>query len=148
MQTKDVLMMHKRLGEIVLRTTKLNAMIAFYRDIIGLHEYQVFEKACFLQIADDLPGHPQLLVLFDASIASNGPGEPPFAGHDTWHSPLHHFAFAVDLADFASEQERLAGLGYELRTATHLPMQWRSFYLYDPDGNVVEYVCHDTSIGT
>lgn len=139
-------MVHKRLGEIVIRTPRLDPMMKFYRDIIGLTEYKSFNFAKFYKVSDDLKGHPQILALFDENIPSNGPGEPQFKDHIVHNSPIHHLAFAMTIDDFNAELKRFKNLGIELRTAKYKEMGWRSFYLYDPDGNTVEFVCYDKSI--
>jgi catechol 2,3-dioxygenase len=139
-------MVKKRLGEIVLRTPQREEMVDFYTRVIGLEPYKELSIATFLKVSDDLNGHPQVLAIFDPEIASNGPGEPTFTGHDVSLSPLHHLAFAVDADGFDAELRRIADLGHEVRTAAHRVMGWRSFYIYDPDGNTVEFVRSDPTL--
>ncbi|MEM7332056.1 MAG: VOC family protein, partial [Chloroflexota bacterium] len=55
-------------------------------------------------------------------------------------------AFTIDLADFDAEVAHLEALGQAVRTSTHAWVQWRSLYLNDPEGNLVEFVCFDPSI--
>jgi catechol 2,3-dioxygenase len=140
-------MKQKRLGEIVLRTPNRKDMINFYCDVVGFPEYKDLGPVTFLKVSEDLKGHPQVLALFDAEIPSNGPGEPQFDGHNVNETPVHHIAFSLTKQDFDSEQKRFADLGYEIRTAAYIQMGWRSFYVYDPDGNTIEFVCHDESLG-
>jgi len=59
---------------------------------------------------------------------------------------LHHFAFVLDQKDFESERERLQAKNLNLHFAEHPQFGWRSIYLFDPDGNSVEFVCYDSSI--
>ena len=59
---------------------------------------------------------------------------------------LHHFALEIDLADYEPERARLHGLGLDVVTAEHRWCQWRSIYVRDPEGNVVELVCFDPSL--
>lgn len=136
----------KRLGEVVIRTAQLEEMVSFYLDVVGLETYKKMPSAHFLKIADDLVGHPQVIAIFDQKIPSNGVGEPSFAGVDMRQSSLHHFAFALDKPDFYAEQERLEKSHQEFRTTTYPELLWRSLYLYDPDGNVVEFVCYDETL--
>jgi len=39
--------------------------------------------------------------------------------------------------------ERLEDLGLDVTTADHAWTQWRSLYVNDPEGNIVEWVCFD-----
>lgn len=139
-------MTRKRLAEIVLRTPNREDMISFYRNVVGFATYKEFGAATFLKISDDLKGHPQVLAIFDAGIPSNGPGEPAFKGHEANRTTVHHIAFSLVKNDFEREQKRFAELGYEIRKATYVQMGWRSFYIYDPDGNTIEFVCPDESL--
>jgi len=139
-------MTQKRLGEVVLRTTQIDAMKRFYREIIGLEEYRKIGTAQFFKISEDREGHPQILALFQEDWESNGPGEPHFSGHDAGKSTLHHLAFSMALEDWVKECDRLIDLGCELRTMIYPAMKWRSAYVYDPDGNTVEIVCFDDAI--
>ena len=50
-------------------------------------------------------------------------------------------------ADFAHEKSRLEALGLEVTTAEHAWVRWRSLYVIDPEGNEVELVCYDSSVG-
>jgi len=52
----------KRLGELVLRSTNAQALVEFYRDVIGLEPYATLGRATFLKVDDDFEGHPQLLA--------------------------------------------------------------------------------------
>ena len=60
---------------------------------------------------------------------------------------MDHIAFAIALDDYAAELDRLKGLGLEVQTATHDWVKWRSLYVRDPEGNEVELVCYDPSVG-
>ena len=139
-------MIQKRLAEIVLRTPNRENMVKFYRDVVGFSEYKDLGAVTFLKISDDLKGHPQVIALFDDRIPSNGPGEPRFDGHNVNQTPVHHIAFSLAKHDFENEKKRFVDLGQEIRTATYMQMGWRSFYVYDPDGNTIEFVCPDESL--
>jgi len=136
----------KRLGELVLRSENPKALVKFYQEIIGLERFAQLGTATFLKVADDLEGHPQLLVIFDKAHAFSGPQD---LDSETAHAnagTLHHFAFALEPGDFASEQKRLEEAGIELQVAEHRQFGWRSVYLFDPDGNSVELVCYDPAV--
>jgi hypothetical protein len=44
-------------------------------------------------------------------------------------------------------QIKLKGLGLQVETAEHAWVHWRSLDVSDPEGNQVELVCYDASVG-
>jgi catechol 2,3-dioxygenase-like lactoylglutathione lyase family enzyme len=138
-------MVEKRLGEIVIRTPNMQQMVAFYRDVIDLEPFKQSGTMQFFKISDGFMGQTQALGLFELGEISDV-DDTTFDGHDVRKTPFHHFAFIIDHKDYADEFRRIAALGYTLRTMEHTLTQSRSFYLYDPDGNTVEFVCYDPSI--
>ncbi len=130
----------KSLGEIALRVHDLDAMQAFYQNIIGLELMRRFPNSAFFKIADGHAGHTQILALFDRRK------EPGYAGLNAAHTTVDHIAFVIALEDFEAERKRLEGLGCQLKFATHERVHWRSLYVRDPEGNNVELVCHDASV--
>lgn len=135
----------KALGEIALRTANIDALFEFYRDVVGLEPMVKWEEVAFFKIAEGYGGHAQVLALFAMSRESNA-GRPRWEQVDVRNTTLHHLAFTIDLADYESEKRRLEGLGLDVRVSDHAWVQWRSLYINDPDGNVVEFVCFDGSI--
>lgn len=131
------------LGEIALRVNNLGPMRDFYRDVIGLQLMRESESMAFFRIADGVAGHTQILALFDRSIGDHHRSSytPPNATEST----LDHLAFSIDRKDFEAERERLESLGLPVDLAFHAWVQWRSLYVRDPEGNVVELVCFDPS---
>src|SRR5579871_1460058 len=140
-------MVEKQIGEIVIRTPNLQKMVAFYRDVIGLQPFKVLRRMQFLKVSDGFGGQSQAIGLFELDEVSDV-DDTCFDGHDVRKTPFHHFAFIIDLKDYGNEFKRISALGHELRTMEHSLTQSRSFYLYDPDGNTVEFVCYDPSIPT
>lgn len=136
----------KALGEIALRTSQLEEMWQFYTHVVGLEPLARWHDVAFFRIAAGHGGHTAVLALF----AEDRPGN---AARQEWgavegrHTTLHHLAFTIDMADYEPERDRLVALGQEVRTAEHAWVQWRSLYINDPDGNVVEWVCYDASVG-
>jgi catechol 2,3-dioxygenase len=126
----------KQLGEIALRVHDLAKMKSFYRDIIGLEVLGEFPNSVFFKIADGYGGHTQVLALFDRSVSVH---------HD--RSTLDHVAFTIALEDYESELQRLRIIGLTVETNTHQWVKWRSMYVRDPEGNEVELVCYDPTIG-
>jgi len=130
----------KGLGEIALRVTDLAAMERFYQDVVGLEVLGRSERAVFFGIANGYGGHTQALALFDRSTAAD------YRGLDAATSTIDHIAFEIDLADYLTEKERLERLGLEVTTAEHAWVHWRSLYITDPEGNLVEWVCYDETV--
>jgi len=62
-------------------------------------------------------------------------------------STLHHVALNVALEDFESEKIRLEGLGLKVNSSVHEWLHVRSLYFSDPEGNLLEFVCYDASVG-
>jgi catechol 2,3-dioxygenase-like lactoylglutathione lyase family enzyme len=130
----------KALGEIALRVNDLDAMQAFYQDVIGLKLLRRFPDAAFFKIADGYGGHTQILALFDRSRQSG------YAGLSAAQTTVDHLAFTIAREDFESERARLEALGCKLEFADHDWVHWRSLYVRDPEGNNVEFVCYDPSV--
>jgi catechol-2,3-dioxygenase len=134
----------RALGEVVLRVRDLEAVTKFYTDVIGLDVLREFEGITFLRVAAGHGGHTQIVGLFEASLPD------PFGRHrgpvDAGATSLHHFALEIDRGDYENERKRLEDLGAEITTFEHRWCHWRSIYVKDPEGNVVELVCFDESV--
>jgi len=137
------------LGEIALRVDDLDGMQAFYENVVGLKLMDRFEHAAFFRIAEGFGGHTQILALFDRAAA------PPrskffattFRGVDQRGSSLDHLAFEIDLSNIEVEQRRLESLGVEIKTVEFAWVHWRSLFFRDPEGNTVEFVAYDETVG-
>jgi catechol-2,3-dioxygenase len=126
----------KSLGEVALRVNDLQLMKRFYQDVLGLEVLGEFATATLLKIAQGYGGHTQVLGLFDRSVRV-GPE----------HTTVDHIAFTIGLGDYDSEKKRLESLGLEVEVQDHVWVKWRSLYFNDPEGNQVELVCYDASLG-
>jgi catechol 2,3-dioxygenase len=131
---------NKQLGEIALRVENLDVMQSFYEDTIGLELIKRFPNSAFFKIAEGLEGHTQILALFDRST------DQGYVGLRSDYSTIDHIAFSISLDDYELEKERLENIGLPVRTSEHAWVQWRSLYIYDPEGNEVEFVCFDPNI--
>jgi catechol 2,3-dioxygenase-like lactoylglutathione lyase family enzyme len=138
-------MVKKQLGEVVIRTPNMQKMAAFYRDVVELEPFKTQGTMQFFKVSEGINGQAQAIGLFELGEVSDV-DDTPFDGHDVRKTPFHHFAFIIDHKDYTTEFNRISALGYMLRTMEHSLTQSRSFYLYDPDGNTVEFVCYDPSI--
>ena len=136
----------KALGEVVLRVRDLDVMQEFYEKVIGLELLERFDNTMvFFRIAPDYEGHTQTLALFDQSGEADHRSRH-YTGVDPEKSPLHHMAFTISLSDYEAEKERLQNLGLDVETVEHVWQHYRSLYITDPEGNVVEFVCYDPSV--
>ncbi len=123
----------KGLAEIVLNVhdTNLDKTVAFYKETLGLEEI-ARPGPIFLKAGNPAINIPQLLVLMPL---------PPTSAFFMRPRPLHHLAFEIAAEDFEGEEQRLKGLGYELRYGEHPVFNVRTLYLDDPEGNEVELIC-------
>ncbi len=78
-----------------------------------------------------------MLGLFDRSV----PVGPE-------HTTVDHLAFTIALDDYDVEKRRLEALGLTVDVQNHDWVKWRSPYFHDPEGNNVELVCYDPSLGS
>ena len=124
------------LGELALRVRDLAAMRAFYRDVVGLEVFREGENHVFFKVADGVEGHPQLLVLFD-----RGRGVSPDS------STLDHLAFVIGREEYDDRRRQLEEHGLEPATKEFPNFGWRALFVSDSDGNTVEFVCHDPTVG-
>ena len=126
----------KALGEVAFRVNNLASMKRFYQEVLGLEVLGEFPTAVLLKIADNYGGHTQVLGLFDRSVPV-GPER----------STVDHIAFTIALSDYEPEKRRLEGLGLAVEVKDHVWVKWRSLYFHDPEGNEVELVCFDPTVG-
>lgn len=134
----------KGLGEVILLVNSIIKVKQFYKEIIGLEIIAQDENFVFFKLADGNAGHPQVLGLFDNSIPTEF-GQIRDAPEIN-KSSLHHLALEINLSDYESIIEDLTKNGIQFKTRIFNWIQWRSIYLLDPEMNVVELVCFDSTI--
>ena len=121
-------------------------MQEFYEKVVGLELVERYENMmAFFRIAPDYEGHTQSLALFDQSGQADHRSRR-YTGVDTEKSTLHHIAFTISASDHETEKQRLQNLGLDVETVEHAWQHYRSLYITDPEGNVVEFVCYDASV--
>ncbi len=138
----------RALGEIAIRCIDQPAMIAFYRDVIGLEPMNDVETnpIAFFRIADGFAGHTSVLALFrhDVVAAGNTPGSvtPPKTGAA---SSLHHIALSLPWEEQGAVIAWYEHLGRDYSVQDFDWVGWRGVFTFDPDGNTVELVAKDPS---
>ncbi len=135
----------KGLGEVSIRVEDLNAMCTFYEDVVGLKLLRREQSFVFFEIGEGYGGHSQNLALFHASNRAFLKSKSPALSPD--RSTLHHVALNIDLEDYESEMRRLEGLGLDVQATEQPWLHVRSLYFADPEGNLLELVCYDESVG-
>lgn len=124
------------LGELALRVNDLESMKTFYRDVVGLEVFSdEHEGFVFFKIAEAAEGHPQILGLFDRST-----------GVAQDRTTLDHFAFLIELTDYEAHRRRLEALGLRVYPKEFPAFHWRALFFEDPEGNTIEFVCHDPRV--
>ena len=135
----------KGLGEVSICVRDLDAMHKFYEDVVGLEVLRRDESFVFFKVAEGYGGHTQNLALFEVSNTMFL--ENKAEQLNPQESTLHHIALNIALEDYESEKTRLEGLGLKVNATEHEWLHVRSLYFPDPEGNTLEFVCYDASVG-
>ena len=125
------------IAEVGLRVTKLQQMIDFYQNILGFEVEIAHSHHAFLRVGElESPlgeiGHALILGLFDRQTEL-----------DVKSSTLDHLAFEIPHEYFEEELERFQSKGMVIRERSwpdSLDWRARSFFFYDPEGNVIEII--------
>jgi catechol 2,3-dioxygenase-like lactoylglutathione lyase family enzyme len=130
----------RALGEIALRTCNMAAMVAFYRDVLGLELLQSRDdgRIVFFRLADGFAGHTAVLALF-AEPAAEVVAGPARARR----SSLHRLALSLPRAEQAAAEAWFEQKGLAYRVREFRWIGWRGVFVADPDGNTVELVAYD-----
>ena len=136
------------LGEIAIRCADFDAMLAFYRDIIGLEVMSLMPERgnAFFRISEGVAGHTNVLALFRDGAgtrdAAADASRPPLAGS---HSSLHHIALSLPFEEQEAVMRWYESKGLEYVVEIFDWVGWRGVFTQDPDGNSVELVAfHET----
>jgi catechol 2,3-dioxygenase-like lactoylglutathione lyase family enzyme len=129
------------LGEIAIRCRDMDAMEAFYADVIGLERLAARAGGIvFFRIADGFAGHTCVLALFDKDAGRRDPyprGEAPESGAK---SSLHHIALTVTYVEQEAAMRWYDSLKQPYNVQEFDWIGWRGVFTTDPDGNTVELV--------
>lgn len=122
------------LDHVVLRTARLNTMIAFYRDTLGCPIERSLETMGLYQLR---AGSSLIdIVDCDAELGRIGGAPPGLEGRN-----MDHFCLQVEPWDAAAILAHLRERGVNAGDPTSrygAEGQGPSIYLQDPDGNTVE----------
>jgi catechol 2,3-dioxygenase len=134
------------LGEVVLRVRNMPRAIGFYRDILGLSLLRAFDdRIAFMKVESGFEGHERIVGLFRVDQPSNRAATEWVEPNP--HAPTsHHFALEIPLSEYQASLDALTRAGFAPNTYEHRWIGWRSIYITDPDGNIVELVAVDPSI--
>lgn len=149
-------------SEVVLSVADLPRMRKFYIETLGftLHSELSMEEVTpdpegqptitFLKICESKTPlgthrHPPLLALID--YRRHVYARSRFDGHEVRKSTLNHLAFESAPEDFAAHEARLKTLGIELSFAEFPDLQAHAMFFKDPEGNVLELICHHSHFG-
>ena len=124
----------REIDHLVLRTERVQAMTAFYTDVLGMSVERRLDDIGLIQLR---AGRSLLdLVPVDSELGRKGGAAPGAHGHN-----LDHFCVRVDPFDEGALRDHLKTRGVEAG-----PTERRygaegtgpSIYIQDPDGNTVE----------
>ncbi|PIE14012.1 MAG: glyoxalase [Rhodobacterales bacterium] len=123
------------LGEIAIRCADMEAMKAFYGDLLGLKPLSGNSNPDiqFFRIAEGVAGHTAVLALF------HQPGHVLVPGS----SSLHHLALSLPYAGQEAAIEWFERQGVTYRIENFDWVGWRGVFVKDPEGNTVELVAFD-----
>ncbi len=133
-------------AEVALRVHDLALMRRFYEQVIGLEVLREIEESNGTVVFYAVGAEHDHLALFEEKwidwfTRDKSPQIDPKL------TTLSHFAFRIGLDDFESERRRLAQLGIEIvHSSTSSWLHCRMFYVFDPEGNLIEFNSHDESL--
>jgi catechol 2,3-dioxygenase-like lactoylglutathione lyase family enzyme len=129
------------LAELVLIVEDVPAAARFYQDVVGLQlELEPSEDWAWFWAGE--PGMPQRIALHRGTLLFEE------------HSPLPegqrfgrvHFAFDVPRPELEEAVQRVKRAGVDVYGPVDFDwMQARSYYFYDPDGNLLEFWSSNTA---
>ncbi len=122
------------IAEIVLWADELTEMVEWYRDVLEMEQISPPERKnpIFLKAGEGHAGVPQMIVL----VQKPGEVKVQVSGFQ-----LHHMAFELMPEDYEAQKAVFIERGQEVRGGIHPVLQVNTFYVDDPMGNEVEFMC-------
>ena len=136
----------RALGEIAIRVRDMDAMVAFYRDTLGLkllarHDE---DRIVFFRISEGYGGHTAVLALFCDEQGTNA--APGWAHREKSLSSLHHIAFTVSREEQDAVIDWYEAKAVPYRIETFPWIGWRGIFTTDPEGNMIELAAYDETV--
>ena len=130
------------IAEVGLRVTNLQQMIEFYQNTLGFEVEIAHPTHAFLKVGElESPlgeiGHALILGLFARQTDL-----------DVKSSTLDHLAFEIPGEYYEEELARFQSKSMVIRERSWpdtLDWRARSFFFYDPEGNVIEIIASNSS---
>jgi catechol-2,3-dioxygenase len=128
------------ISEIVLWCDDLAEMLAWYRDFLGLEQISPPERKnpIFLKAGEGNAGIPQMVVLVQ---------KPDDVKQNPSGFQLHHLALELPPEEFDAQLVAFQARGQQVRGGVHPVLASRTFYVDDPNGNEVEFICREVAGG-
>ncbi|MBA3531912.1 MAG: VOC family protein, partial [Ardenticatenales bacterium] len=122
------------ISEIVLWADEIEAMVEWYRDFLGLEQLSPPERKSpvFLKAGEGNAGIPQMIVIVQKPEEIKAMA----SGYQ-----LHHLALELPPEAFDAQQAMFEERGQAVRGGIHPVIAARTFYVDDPNGNEVEFIC-------
>jgi catechol 2,3-dioxygenase-like lactoylglutathione lyase family enzyme len=127
--------MPRGLAELVLLVDDVPGAARFYEDVVGLKpEHDASDEWAWFWAGE--PGEPQRVALHKGTLLFEE--HSPFPEGERFGRV--HFALDVPRAELDGAVDRVRAAGVEVHGPVDFDwMQARSYYFYDPDGNLLEF---------
>lgn len=142
----------RSVAEVVLNVRDIARMRSFYQATLGFALHSQFPDndptIVFLTIGDrGTPlargGHPEMLALIDP--ARHPPAGGRFDAIAARRSTLNHLAFEIDEDEYEAARKRLENLGLAPTAREFDFLRAKALFFEDPEGNLLELICHNSS---
>ena len=111
--------------------------IAAEKRVKGAIREVIFRKAPY-EAVYDYRGLKAILHVFRVAAGLDS----QVLGESQILAQLNHLAFEIEEADFETEMKRLKDLGLTVTTLDFPHMQAKGMFFKDPEGNLIELICH------
>lgn len=142
----------RAVAEVVLNARDIGSMRRVYEDVLGFRLHSQIPESettiVFLTICDRgtalaRGGHPEMLVLIDPVRHPGAKDLFDVVGRRG--STLNHLAFEIDEGDYDDAREQLKALHLPCKEHEFLFLQAKALFFEDPEGNILELICHDNT---